>query len=321
MKPLGRIAEGWRAFRASGRLHNMVVFLIFLGISTVFWFVLAMNDNMQRTLTVRIHIAGVPDSVKFITDPPADMHVTVRDKGTTLLRAGGFRQPTLTFSFKEYADNGALVCSRTDVMAALKATFGQNAMILSTSLDSLRLSYATGRGRRVPVVCNVTASPAAGMVIAGSPSASPSRVVAYGPKEVLDTLTRVFTNPVTARNLQEPTDLKVHLAGVPGVRLEPSEVTVTIPAEPLVAKEFSVPLTTVNVPSGVELLVFPSKVLVEVFVPMSRFSESDVPVEAVVDYRDVPLPTDKLPVTVRMKGEGVFQPRLRTDSVEYAVVK
>ncbi|MDE7161090.1 MAG: hypothetical protein K2O24_09680 [Muribaculaceae bacterium] len=320
-KRFDRIIAAWRTFRESGRLHNVLVFLGFLGIATVFWFFMAMNDNVQRGVGVNINIVGVPDSVKFVSDPPKRMHVVVRDKGTTLIRTGGFRTPGLTVNFKDFARDGALVFNHADLMAALKSTFGGTALILSTSIDSIRAPYVSSRGRAVPVDVVFTGTPAAGSVIAGEPTCTPTRVMAYGPKNVLDTLRRVFTQHLERRNLHEPTEVTVKLHPVAGVRLEPQSVTVRIPVEPLVAKEFTVPVSIINLPEGNELLLFPSTVRVTAFVPMSRFSDTAVPVEAWVDYRDVALPTDKVPVNVRSVSGLSYQASTPTDSLEYAVVR
>lgn len=316
-----RLSVRWRALRSSGRLRNCLVFLLFVAIAAVFWFVLALNDNVQRNLTVRLNIAGVPDSVKFITDPPSTIHVSVRDRGSALMRAGVFRTPVMTVQYRDYLHGSSFVMTHTDIVAALKATFSSSASILSTSVDSLRLAVATGRGRRVPVQCSVDATPAAGSIIYGSPSATPTGVIAYGPKSVLDTLTRVYTARVVRRDLQEPANLTVSLRPVAGVRLEPSEVKVHIPVEPLVSKTYRVSVTPTNVPEGVELLLFPSVVPVDVFVPMSCFSTDHTPVEAWVDYNDVALPTDKVPVRIRVVSQDAFRATEEIDSVEYAVVR
>lgn len=320
-KALAKFKEFWQMFRSSGRLHNTLVFLIFLGIAFVFWFVMAMNDNVQRNINVHIEVVGVPDSVKFISDPPSDIHVMVRDKGTSLMRVASFRTPTLTLNFKDFSRGDAMVLSSKDLQAGLKATFGGSAMILSTSLDSIRAQYVTGRGRRIPVRCDINASAAAGSVVSGRLTAKPSAVIAYGPRTVLDTLASVNTVATVRRDLMEPTDVTVKLRRIPGVRLEPSEVKVHIPVEPLVSKDVVVPVSVNGVPAGIQLLIFPSTARVNVFVPMSKFSREDIPVEAWVDYSDVSLPTDKLPVRVRTNSDKVFNATLVSDSVEYTLVK
>lgn len=320
-KHKAKIGALWRTFRDSGRLHNMMVFLIFIGIATIFWFVMALNDNVQRGVAVHINIVGVPDTVKFVNDPPDKMHVVVRDKGTTLLRTGSFRTPNLTVNFKDFARSGALVFSHSDLMAALKSTFGGNALILSTSLDSIRLPFVSSKGRSIPVDVAVTATAAAGNIIGGIPKSTPARVMAYGPHSVLDTLTRVFTQHSERRNLSEPTRLSVRLTPIPGVRLEPQTVEVLIPVEPLVTKDYVVPVNVINLPENRDLLLFPSTVTVTAYVPMSIFSDSSVPVEAWVDYTDVALPTDKVPVYVHGTSDHVYQAASRLDSLEYAVVR
>ncbi len=173
-----RLKVWWQSLRSSGRLRNALVFLLFVCIAAIFWFVLALNDNVQRNLTVRLNIVGRPDSVKFITDPPAILHVSVRDRGSALLRAGSLRKPVMTVQFRDYLHGTSFVLTHSDIIAGLKATFGSTASILSTSVDSVRVAVASGRGRRVPVECMVNATPAAGSVIYGVPKATPSGVVA-----------------------------------------------------------------------------------------------------------------------------------------------
>ena len=49
--------------KASKGFHSTVVFLCFVVVSTVFWFILAMNDSVTKTFDVSLKIVNVPDSV------------------------------------------------------------------------------------------------------------------------------------------------------------------------------------------------------------------------------------------------------------------
>ncbi|MDE6842931.1 MAG: hypothetical protein K2J24_05340 [Muribaculaceae bacterium] len=322
-KRIDRIRHRWESMKASGSLHNLAVFVVFVAVATMFWLILALNDDSQDSFDTRLVISNIPDSVTFITDPPTQLHVSVRDRGTNLLRTGVMRHPVVNFNFRDYASGGVMRISHSDIVAALKATFGTTAQIASVSVDSLRLAYTTGKGKRVPVVVSADIVPAPGNVLAGPPSSEQKSVHVYAAdRSVLDTLTRVFTDRIVRRGIEDPTDVTVPLHQVQGVRMVPDKVKVHIAVEPLIAKESLVSVTAQHVPAEESLLLFPSKVTVRYFVPMSKFSDYEPEFEIVVDYNDITrIHSNRLPVKLQRSPKGAVNAELRQDSVEYTIVR
>lgn len=284
---------------------------------------MALNDSVQTNVQVKVRIANKPDSVTFISDVPKTIHVEVADKGTGLMRVAWLHRPTVNLSFPELAADGQFVCSRTDMMAALKTAFGGGAVIISSSLDSLRLTYTDRPGKSVPVQVSLDASAKAGFVVYGSPKATPQRVTVFGPREILDTLTRVFTKTYVEQNLSESRDFTAELSPIRGARIIPAKVGVKINVEPLVVKEEMISVLPENVPSGENLLLFPSKVHVAYYVPMSEFSSDQTSVRVVADYQDVSTHRSaRLPLRVELtEGSKAVRPTLHSDSVEYTLIK
>ncbi len=283
---------------------------------------MAMNDSVQSDFNVKIQLDNVPDSVIFITDPPQSMHVTVRDQGTSLLRQGVMRKPTLHINFNDYSEKGLFRFTPSDMKAALKVTFGKSASILSQSLDSITLDYSTGKGRTVPVVVSAEVEAAPGSVIMGKPSSVPVRVKLYGASDILDTIHSVFTQKITRRHINEPVMVPADIKPIKGVRVIPSRVEIRIEAEPLVRKEVIATIRALNVPDELTLVLFPSKVPVEFYVPMSRFGDENPVIEATVDYSKVGESRNgKLGVVLSQVPAGLVRPSLVTDSVEYSVVR
>lgn len=297
--------------------------MIFVGIAALFWLILTLNDSVQTGVMVNVKITNKPDSVTFISDVPKHIHVEVRDKGTSLMRTAWVNKPTINLDFRELADAGQLVCSRSDMMAALKETFGSNAAILSAGVDSLRLIYTDRPGKMVPVQVSVRAHAKAGFVVNGNPESDPRRVTAYGPREILDTLTRVFTKSYIENDLDESVTFVSELKTIKGVRLIPSSVKVDVNVEPLVVKEDVIPVTPRNVPAGESLLLFPSTARVSYYVPMSEFSAGEKPVRVIADYEDVSLHKgERLPLRIEIvEGAKAVRPKLHADSVEYTLVR
>lgn len=309
--------------RRSSRFRSVVSFAVFVAIAALFWLVMTLNDSVQDNCTVNVRIVNKPDSVTFISDVPPTIHVEVKDKGSSLMRSAWIKTPSVNLNFKVLADHGQLICSRSDMMAALKEVFGMNATIVSSSIDSLRLLYTDRPGKTVPVQVAVQASAKAGYVVFGTPVSNPPRVTAYGPREILDTLSRVFSKKYVEQDLVEPKEFTADLKPVSRVRLIPSNVKVKVNVEPLVAKEEMITVEAENVPGDENLLLFPSTVRVSYFMPMSEFSKESRNVKVVVDYNDIERYMGaRLPLRIeKVKGSDAVHPMLHSDSVEYTLVR
>lgn len=297
--------------------------MIFVGIAGLFWLIMTLNDSVQDGCIVNVKITNKPDSITFISEVPNTFHVEVKDKGSSLMRTMWLKTPTVNLNFRELAENGQLICTHSDLMVALKETFGINATIVSSSVDSLRLVYTDNPGKQVPVVVAVNAGARAGYIVYGQPQADPSRVTVYGPREILDSVTRVYTKVYIETDLSESKQFLSELKPIKGARIIPSKVQVNVNVEPLVAKEEIVGVVAENVPSDENLLLFPSNVRVSYFVPMSEFSDEKKAVRVVVDYNELANHMgERLPLRIETIGaSNAVNPVLHTDSVEYTLVR
>lgn len=321
----GRIRETWARVKATKGFHSLLTFLVFVAIAALFWFFMALNENTQDDFEVKLNIYNVPDTVTFINVPPAQVHVLVRDKGTNLWRIGVISKATLNVNFRDYATQGNIFrISKSEMNGLLKNVFGPQAAIISSSVDSLRLSYTTLPGKRVPVDLQGVFTAAVGKVLTGKPVVTPSSVTVYSTQDVLDTISRVFTERVSRSGVEESQEFPVTIRPVAGVRITPATVNVKVEVEPLVKREVAVAIHTDNVPAGADLLLFPSKVRVEYFTPMSRFSD-DVAVQneirVNVDYNEIRSGHRKLPLHLGLTSPVFINPKLLADSVEYTLVK
>lgn len=300
-----------------------MLFLVFVCVSAVFWFILALNDSAQDNFNVNLRIVNQPDSVTFISDVPERLHVSVSDKGTSLWRNGYLKHPTINIDFKEYSSDGVLRYSYNDLISSLRHAFGGAATITSVSLDSLQLFYTTNPGKKVPILVNCQIYPSSGSTLQGNIKATPGSVYIYGSKEVIDTINYVSTEPLVLRNLSETTTMDVKIQKIRNARALPSKVELTVPIEPLVKKQAMVTVEAVNVPEGEELLLFPSKVPVEYYVAMSRLNDDeDKNIHLIVNYDDISGSQEsKLSVAISKYPDRLKNLMLKTDSIEYAIIK
>ncbi len=322
MVEIDKIRKSWKEVKTTSGFKKTLTFLVFVAIAALFWFILAMNDNVQDDFEVGVNIYNVPDSVNFINLPPDKIHVMVRDKGSNLWRSAVLGTAKMNINFRDYSADGVFRMSKSELNAAIKNAFGQTASLLSTSVDSLVLAYTNLPGRRIPVEVSADLRPAVGKIIMGVPQADPKGVMVYANRDVLDTITRVFTERFTRNNLEESTDITVKLTQVSGARFDPSVVTVKVNVEPLVRKEVNVTVQIHNVPDGMDLLLFPANAQVEYYVPMSKFNAASTEtVEVIADYRDLAAKTRRLPLHLGRRDRNLLNLRVLSDSVEYTLVR
>lgn len=316
-----KIKTYWNNVRAKDGFRKFLTFMIFVVVAALFWFILALNDNQQENLAVKVNIVNVPDSVTFITDAPKEMHVIVRDKGTNLWRYGIFSHPAVEFNFKEHSHDGVFTIRRGELNAGLKKTLGQSATLVSVSIDSIQAFYTTSPGKRVPVSVKTELTAAVGKVIIGKPQVIPGAVLVYGNRDALDTILRVETEKVRGENLEESKTFNAKLKKIPGVKIDPSTVEVKVKVDQLVRKQVRVNIQIDNMPDDTDLLLFPTQANVEYYVPMSKFGDIDEKIEVRVDYRDLDGSNEKLPLHLGRHNPQLENIRLLDDGVEYTIVK
>lgn len=317
-----KIRQEWRRVRTSSQFHNALMFLVFVAVAAVFWFIIALNDNIMETFRVRINIQNVPDSVTFINDPPLEVHVTVRDKGTNILRSGIIKNPRVDINFRDYAHDGLFRVSRTDLTNELKNDLGGAVQITASSIDSLRLYYTDSPGKRIPVIIRADVSAASGYIIAGKPELLTRVVSIYSYRDEVDTVSAVYTQKLVKKDLSQTSDFDVRLMPVPHVKIVPSHVMVRVPVEPLVHREAYVPVEVENLPADESLLLFPNRVPVSFYVPMSRFNDETLPMKVVADYDETRRTSgSRISVKIKEHDPALINLVLKADSVDYTLVR
>lgn len=311
-----------KSVKTSSQFRNFLTFLIFVVIALLFWLIMALNDNVQDSFDVSFRLTNVPDSVTFINDPPERIHVTVRDRGTRLLRIGHLQHPSVSVDFRNYSDDGRFRFTRSELLAAMKQTFGASATISSMSVDSLSLRYTTAPGRRVAIQVNYHVSAVSGKTVLPNPQLAVRSALVYGDAAQVDTIRFLRTERISLSNIKETQVVEAKIKSIPGVKVKPDKVKVTFVVEPLVKKESMVMVTADNVPSGQELLFFPAKVLVVYYVPMSLFNSDDTGIVVKASYPEAKAARgSKVGLRITHMAPHVRNVSLATDSVEYAIVR
>ena len=310
-----------RAFFASSRGRDILLYLVFVAMSFVFWLLLTLDKPRQETFRVHFAITGVPGNTTIIGDVPEELVVTVRSSGYVLARYWLGEDLEVNADFKSYSNGkGTLVFTHQDLADLLVSFFGTNSNILSFSPDQFSVKYTNLPGKKVPVVVEGSYRADMGYVVTGSAISMPDSVLVYSDSRTLSSLQRVSTSHIIAKGMRDSVYVSVGLKHLRDVKIVPDSVDVVIPVEPLVAKKSYLPVTVTNIPTGMNVVVFPSKVAVSYLVPISQYEKAaSEPFEVIADCQQLGN-AEKLPLTFGRIPHNFRNPRfVGIDSVEYII--
>lgn len=302
------------------RGRNVGTFLVFLLVSFLFWVLMALNDDIQRDFVVPVKLENVPSDVTLLTSEPTSLNLTIKDKGSSLIRYALGSNPILTFNFNDIAvGNNRIVITRQKANNAIRGVFGQ-AQVMALNPDSISVPYTRRPPRTVKVRLNtedIAAAPQ--FMVSGKITFSPDTVSLYSARPIKN-ITSVTTEPISAANLRDTTELEVRLLAPEGMRVIPATVKVKIPVEALILATHTVPIVVENAPAGKHLVIFPAEAKVNYLVPMNMYNSGDKPTFRVVaDFARRSRVTGRMPLALPQLPKQYQSPMLLTDSVEYLI--
>lgn len=308
-------------FLFSSLNKEFLIFLFFLLLSGAFWLMMALNETYEEELKVPVRLVGMPRNA-VMTDEPADtVKVTVRDKGFTLVtyKYGHWFRP-LTFKFSTYAneDQGHGAIPAADIIKQVQSQLYGSSKLLSVKPEKLDFYFTYGASKKVPVRFRGKISTSKSYYLAHT-EFSPMMVTAYANKNVLDELKYVEIEPFNYRNLQDTIRRNVRLQKIRGVKLVPSTVRLSVYPDVLTEESIEVPVSAVNMPAGMVLRTFPSRVTVRFTIGASQFRMiRPEQFNVVVDYQTLAEnPSDKCTLQLRSVPSSVSKAKLELDKVDY----
>ena len=308
-------------FLFSSLNKEFLIFLFFLLLSGAFWLMMALNETYEEELKVPVRLVGMPRNA-VMTDEPADtVKVTVRDKGFTLVtyKYGHWFRP-LTFKFATYAneDQGHGAIPAADIIKQVQSQLYGSSKLLSVKPEKLDFYFTYGASKKVPIRFRGKISTSKSYYLAHT-EFSPMMVTAYANKKVLDELKYVEIEPFNYRNLQDTIRQNVRLQKIRGVKLVPSTVRLSVYPDVLTEESIEVPVSAVNMPVGMVLRTFPSRVTVRFTIGASQFRMiRPEQFNVVVDYQALAEnPSDKCTLQLRSVPSSVSKAKLELDKVDY----
>ena len=317
MYSVRNILKAVRNFLFSGLNKEFLIFLFFLALSGVFWLMMTLNETMEREFKIPVRLTGVPRNAVMTGELVDTVRVTIKDKGFTLVTYD-FRP--LTFRFSSYADEdtGEGVVPVADVQKQVLSQMYGSSKLLQLKPGKFDFYFTYGSSKEVPVVFRGKITTHKSYYLAHT-EFNPSMVTVYANKQQLDQLQAVEIEPFNYRNLQDTIRQMVKIKKIRGIKIVPPMVRISVYPDVLTEESVEVPVTAINMPPGMVLRTFPSKVTVRFTIGASLFRTIKPSLfKVVVDYEELAAnPSDKCTLQLRSVPRSVSKASLEMDRVDY----
>ncbi len=281
--------EKIRNFLLSRKSREFLIFLFFVFVSFCFWLLQVLNDDYETELSIPLRMKGVPENVVLTSELPTELKLGVKDRGTVLVNylLGQTLYPVV-IDFNDYSDKGSQVrIPSVSLNKRIASQLNQSTKLLNVKPDTLEIIYTRGHAKKVPVKLQGEVK-AERQYYISNVVFEPDSVMAYAPKEILDTITAAYTEPLYIEQMKDTTRRRVELVPVKGARFTPSYNDIAFYVDVYSEKTVEVPVEGVNFPNNKLLRTFPSKVQVSFQIGLSQFMNVTADdFRVVVDYKDL----------------------------------
>lgn len=306
--------------RESPRTRSILLYLMFVVISAIFWSFLTFNRDIQLEVKVPVEV-NVPDNVHLLSKVPDSLTVTIKDRGYRFFTYYLYKTPTLKLRFNDYSDGiSTFKVDQSHLKEALSHILKKSAEIVNVLPESIIIKYTDLPGKLVPVRADIIVEPREDYTQYGAPIQSQDSVMVFSDAKTLSQIDEVYTHHVKETDLTDTLRRRVMIAPINGAVTEPSSIEIMVPIEKMKSQSRTIKIDVRNAPPGVKMLLFPSDVEVTYRSPASRIKD-DAGITVVADYNSVDFNSRSNKVNV-MIGEtpAAYQDvKLSLDSVEYII--
>jgi hypothetical protein len=301
--------------------RSMLTFTVFLVLSGLFWLSTALNEYSDCEVKIPLFIENIPKNVVITSEIEDTLKVVVHDKGFTLLQylyGKKIRPISINLSTVPRLSDKYILNS-SELLRIVRKQFYNSTTVTSVNPERIEVGYFHGTGKSVAVRLDGDIVPSPDYYLAHT-RIMPDRVTVYASKNVLDEITHVMTEKLHIYNFSDTLSKTVSLKAIKGARIKPQKVTITLFPDILTEEVVDVPINIVNLPEGVNVRTFPSRVKVKFNVGVSQYRNVNTARFRVeVDYKSINLNTDKCPLRITQMPKEVTKASLEFNEVDYLI--
>lgn len=252
-------------------------FLLFFGLSVVFWFLTKLSKEYESTIVYPISFENLPKDKLMQGNVYDEIGIHVRATGFKIL-SGKIAPRTIKVDASRLTQRSStsyfLLLSQQKL--AIQKQMNTGVDIDHFASDSINLDLGSLKQKKLPIRLNSSFDFQTGYDISGKISLNPDSVMVSGPESVLDTLRNIPTIALSLKNVNSSFSEELDLYSFDvskNIRLDVSSVKVEAEVEKFTEGTQKVSFVILNVPEGVEISTYPKEVDITYKVALTNFDQ------------------------------------------------
>lgn len=307
--------------------RRFMVFLFFVALSTIFWFLVRLEDDYETEINLPLKFVNLPENNVLVGDLPEDINLKIRAHGYKLMEfkvsnallpfVVDLKEVSLRIQSEDERSRFYLLSS--SLMQDIEKHISSQISIIDVSPDSLYFDFAPRVWKKIPVQFNGQLNLMKQHMIREI-ILDPDSITVSGPGTIIDTLKFVSTENIYREELAQNIDEDVKLKKNSSMEYDVDEVHLKVIIEKFTESSIEIPIKNINVPDSLVLRTFPNVVNVVYFVGLSDFDKVLPQLfDAYVDYEDTKSNKDKLEVKLTRYPEYISSIRIVPGEVDYII--
>lgn len=321
LEMLNKIKSGTRTRFRKTDFNSFLFFLIF---AIIIWVFVQFSKQYNEILSIPVEYANVPPDKILKDNIPAKLDLRMQENGFNLAWFSLF-PPTLTIDVsKANEENGNLIFvideNRAEIVNQLNIDFDDSTFLR----NAVVMGFEQKQEKKLPVISRIDIDYVAGYSAIENLRISPDSVRVSGPDNILDTLSALHTFPLNLTKVKEDLAGSVYLdtTALPNVTVYRNQVNYSVDVEKFTEGKVQVPIELINVPRGLNVVIFPKETVLFFQVNLKEFNKvtaSDFRV--VANFKNVKDNQDFLIPEVVQKPEFTSNIRLNEKRIQFIIKK
>ena len=311
--------------------QKVIIFIIFLFISTIFWFLNALSREYSTDIRYPVRYINFPSDKILVNDLPSHFNLLVKSYGYNILKYKlRSNRKRIIINVKSYpiikkegttSNYYILTNSGRD---KISTQISSELQLLEIKPDSIIFEFADAVTKKVKVKPNIDVELEKQYMLKYKISSIPDSIEISGPNNIIDTIEYVLTKYQRFRKVNESIEKNISLIPNRHLIYSKKKVLITIPIDQYTESQSIVPIIIKNLPDSLNLKLFPNSVTFSYYVCLSDYSKlrNDL-FEVFVNYNEINKnyneESEFLDVLLGSYPEYVQSIRYKPNKVEYLI--
>ncbi len=256
---------------------DVVVFLIFLLVSTFIWFSNALRDEYSYEYNFSIKLTNIPDDLILLSSPIQKLNVKVEGTGYSLIRQAISNKISplnydVTKLYKSAKSQKSFLLSSDHYDKILNQLL-VGVELLKISPDTIFVQIEPKVRKKFAVKLDGELHFAKQYIQSDEIVFEPESIMVSGHKEVIDTMQFVYTTFQRFNEINDTIIKNVSLVKPKSLEFCQEKIKITIPVEVFTEKSITVPIENVEINDSLRLKLFPPDINVTFRTALSKIDK------------------------------------------------